>query len=244
MRIVQITDLHIGREGEDTFDTDVRGNFRKVLSLTKALNPNHIVLSGDLCFDDPEEEVYEWVRRQMEQLRIPYDLISGNHDDPVMMARLFNREEQLQDGELYYKKMIGDKDMLFLDTTTGEVSARQLDWLKQQMKDLRGPALLFMHHPPFLSKVPHMDRKYALQNREEVQETLFSYPFPVHVFSGHYHVDKTLQQKNVMLYITPACFFQIDQHEEDFKVDHRIPGLREITLENDTVLTTVKYARG
>jgi len=243
MRIVQITDLHIAREGVETFDTDVRGNFQRVLQLTHSLQPDHVVLSGDLCFDDPQEEVYVWVRNQMEALGIPYDLLSGNHDDPVMMARVFDREKQLQGGELFYQKKIAHQDFLFLDTTTGEVSTRQLNWLEEQLKALDEPAMLFMHHPPFLSNVPHMDRKYALQNREEIQELLFEHPYPVHIFSGHYHVDKTVQRQNVILYITPACFFQIDQHEKDFKVDHRIPGLREITLDHGAVLTTVMYAR-
>ena len=243
MKIIQITDLHIGRKGEDTFETDVRGNFLKILDLTQQLAPDHIVLSGDLCFDDPARDVYVWVHDQMEKLGITYDLLSGNHDDPVMMAEVFNRQNQLTGGELFYKKKIDDQVLLYLDTTTGEVSRQQLDWLKERLREQQGPVLIFMHHPPFLSKVPHMDRKYALNNREEVQQLLFWHPFPVHVFSGHYHVDKTVQRKNVMLYITPACFFQIDQHEEDFKVDHRIPGLREITLESGKVMTTVKYVR-
>jgi hypothetical protein len=37
---------------------------------------------------------------------------------------------------------------------------------------------------------------------------------------------------------------QIDQHELDFKVDHHRIGLREITLHEDSLLSTVHYLAG
>jgi Icc protein len=241
MKIIQITDLHIGKEGEDTFGVDVRNNFLRTLKMAQVLKPDYLIVSGDLCYQVPAESIYEWVKQCLEDSGLPYDLLSGNHDDPGMMAKVFGRESSLKEGELYFVRQLDNRPLLCLDTTTGVVSDAQLAWLEERLKEQSDETLLFMHHPPMLSRVPHMDRKYALRNREAVQNILFKFNFPIHIFAGHYHVDKTVYQKNVMIYITPACFFQIDQHSEEFRVDHRRPGLREIVLEDGKIMTTVKY---
>jgi len=243
MKIAQLTDLHIGQEGEDTFQTDVRGNFHNALDLLRHADPDYLVVSGDLCFRDPDPGIFRWVRERLDELAIPYDLISGNHDDPVMLAEVFDRSGLLQNGELYFLRELAGRTLLFLDTTTGVVSSAQLDWLDRQLVALTGQDLLiFMHHPPLHAGVPYMDSRHLLRNRESVRERLFQHDSAVRVFSGHYHVDKVVQRRNITLYLTPSCFFQIDQNTEDFAVDHRRPGIRIIHLDGDRLLSTVHYA--
>jgi Icc protein len=241
MRIVQLTDLHIGLEGEDTYGVDVRENFQKIKAAISALQPDHIVVSGDLCYRDGQQSIYTWVKAQLDDLGLPYDVISGNHDDPVMLANTFGLQADLHDGQVYYAKELGGKPVLFLDTTTGIVSTTQLEWLKAQLAANPTDIIIFMHHPPLLAGVPFMDNKYALKNRDEVLEVLFAHPHQISVFTGHYHVEKYVQQKNVAVFITPSCFFQLDQTEEDFKVDHYQIGFREITLNGTKLMHTVKY---
>ena len=243
MKIAQLTDLHIGRAGSPTFQTDVRGNFLNVLALLRQADPDYLVVTGDLCFRDPDPDVCHWVRAQLEGLALPYDLISGNHDDPVMLAEIFERQALLHGEELYFVRELNGHPLLFLDTTTGLVSQPQLDWLEQQLVERsQEEVLVFMHHPPVYGGVPYMDEHYALQNREAVQQLFFRHGAPIRVFTGHYHVDKVIQRRNTTVYITPACFFQIDQHSPSFAVDHRRPGLRIIELEEDRLLSTVHYA--
>ena len=241
MRIVQITDLHVGQPGEDTQGVDVRANFLKIKDAIKELQPDHLVLSGDLCFSYGEREVYDWIRDHLNQLDIPYDLISGNHDDPVLMAEAFGIVELLKNKELYFSRTIHGRLFLFLDTTTGIVSKAQLDWLSKKMAELDEPLVIFMHHPPIFADVPFMDGKHALRNQEDIQEVLFDFPHEITVFTGHYHVEKTIRKRNVVVHITPSCFFQIDQRSKEFKVDHHRIGLREIRLMDGVILNTVKY---
>ena len=85
MKIIQITDLHIDKENEYPFDIDVRKNFKRILRAARQAKVDHLVVSGDLCFDVGEVEIYEWVRDQLDLTRIPYDVIGGNHDDAMMM---------------------------------------------------------------------------------------------------------------------------------------------------------------
>lgn len=242
MRIIQITDLHINREREMTnFGIDVRSNFLQVIRKTADLAPDHLVLSGDLCYRDGDPEIYTWIRDHLDALEIPYDLISGNHDDPRLMAKVFRREHLLKNGELYFCRKMDQEMVLFLDTTTGAMSEGHLDWLRRQLHNLEGDMIIFMHHPPLLAGVPHMDRKYPLQNAGEVLRIFNEYPFRLNIFTGHYHVEKTIHWRNLSVHITPSCFFQIDMHRPDFQVDHFRIGLREIELLEGQIRHSVIY---
>ena len=226
MKLIQITDLHIGTDGEDTYGIDVRKNFLDVLEAVKNEKPDHVIISGDLCLMEGQSEVYEWIKGHLDASNLTYEVQSGNHDDPVLIAKCFGLETT--ENHIFYKKKIGEKNILFLDTTHYHLPDNQLVWLENELKKLDEELILFIHHPPLKSGVPFMDNKHYLKNMEAVQTVLFEYPHPIHIFCGHYHVDKVVQQKNLTVYITPACYFQIDYRETDFKVDHMRIGYREI----------------
>ena len=96
---------------------------------------DHLVVSGDLCFDVGEVEIYEWVRDQLDLTRIPYDVIGGNHDDAMMMAEVFGLQHLVTEDELYFAKKLGKATCLFLDSSRGFHSENQLKWLDRQLKN-------------------------------------------------------------------------------------------------------------
>lgn len=241
MTIIQLTDLHIGRADEDTYDLDVRGNFLKALEAVKAYKPDALVISGDLCYRAPAEEIYIWVKAQLDTLDIPVELISGNHDDPKMMASIFGLEEDLQEDGLYFVREIAGETVLFLETTPAEMYAPQLAWLKAKLAEYDKELIIFMHHPPLLSDVPFMDTKHAFKNRAEVQEIFCSHRHNLTIFTGHYHVDRTLRLKNMEVNITPSLFFQICRKSEEFAVDHTRPGYRIIKKRGEVLGHSVVY---
>ena len=243
MRIIQITDLHIGTEQEDTYGIDVRANLLNILNQVKSENPDHLVISGDLCYREGERSIYEWILSHLSNIDIPYSLLSGNHDDPSLLAEVFQITDQLQDGDLFYDKSFGKYPALFLDSTTGVLSSQQIGWLKTKLDKHNGNWLLFIHHPIVKAGVPFMDKNHSLKNKEQVIEILNAHPGNFYVFSGHYHVEKTVLFKNITQFITPSCFFQIDQHTEEFKVDHQQIGFREITIDNGSILNSVHYLK-
>ncbi len=239
MKIVQITDLHIAEEGEDTHGVDVRQNFQNTLNLVRSLSPELIVLTGDLCFDTGNEHIYQWVRSHLDFLQIPYTAIGGNHDLSPMLAKVFKLEHLLVGKELYYRREINGRPVLFLETSTGIMSANQLDWLEHELANLQEDVVVFMHHPPITGGVPFMDNKYALRNMEAVQSILFNFPHHLTIFCGHYHVEKTLCIRNLTVHITPSTYFQIDAHADGFKVDHYQIACREINLRDDGVVESM-----
>ncbi len=237
--------MHIAAEGENTFGVDVRQNFQKIINTIRSLSPDLVVLSGDICFDVGEEPVYHWVRSHLDFLKIPYTAIGGNHDDPVMLAKAFHIDHQLQGKELYYKRQLNGQTVLFLETSYGVVSENQLTWLKNELAHLDSDTVIFMHHPPVICGVPFMDNNHALRNMDKVQEVLFNFPHHLTIFCGHYHVEKTICLHNLTVHITPSTYFQIDWHLEGFKIDHYRIGCREINLRKDgAVESTVIYQEG
>ncbi len=243
MRIVQITDIHIGAEDEDTRDIDVRGNFPAILEMAEHLHPDYLVLTGDLCFSTGNAEAYYWIKVQMDQLALPFDIIPGNHDDTALMARIFEREHLLlPNGEMAFSRTLAGIAFLFLDTAAGVLSETQGNWLSDKLNQLSGPQIIFMHHPPLRAGVPFMDNNYPLQNPEVFQQAIQGYASPIHVFCGHYHVEKSIHHGSLSVHVTPSTFFQIDQFSERFAVDHYRPALRVIDLSGDgRLLHTVRY---
>ncbi len=244
MRIIQITDLHLGQAGEYTYGIDVRANFIKILAEAKALSPELIVLTGDFCFKEPQRSIYQWALPYVERLEIPFKVISGNHDDPLILAQEFKQEHHLAGKELYYQETWDQWPVLFLDTTTAQLSKTQMDWLEQALKEIQRDTIIFMHHPPIPSGVPYMDKNHSFKTQEFISELLSKLPFRIHIFTGHYHVDKIINRGNISVYITPACFFQINQYQVDFAPDHHLIGMRIIELEGDDLLSTVHYFEG
>ena len=86
-----------------------------------------------------------------------------------------------------------------------------------------------------------MDNKHPLTNRDEVADLLLHSARRIHTFCGHYHVDKVIQKGNLTVYITPSLFFQINDDFEEFQLDHKRVGFREIILADKTLRTGVRY---
>ena len=244
MRIIQITDLHIGQAGEDTYGVDVRANFLKILAEAKALNPDVLVLTGDFCFKEPQRAIYQWARTHLDALQIPYRVIAGNHDDAFLMAEEFALEKHLHRQELYYQEVWENWPVFFLDTSKAKISGTQFNWLQTQLSRITKDILIFMHHPPIHAGVPYMDQNHHFEHQASIQNLLGGLLCNAYIFTGHYHVEKAIQKQNISVYITPACFFQINQYQEGFAADHHRIGMRVIELRGDTLLSTVHYFEG
>lgn len=244
--IAQITDIHIGKVGESPNGMDVRSNFLKVLEEVRKSNVDYLVVSGDLCYDVGEIAIYQWIKVQLEGLEVPYFVIAGNHDDSRMMAEIFDLRQHLHHGELFYDFNIGGGGkLIFLDSSVGIVSEQQLDFMKQVCENSSIPCLLFVHHPPTLANVPHMDRNYALQNIENVQDAIEACVVsPQAIFCGHYHCGRSIQLPNLAttVFIAPSsAFFQINPDVDYFEVGSRCPAWRKIAWDGKRIIEDIKW---
>ncbi len=243
MRIIQITDLHIGREGEETRDVDVRSNLKRMLAVIPEFQPDLLVITGDICYKEPQEEAFIWLEAELSELKVAALIIPGNHDETYMIPHHFLPTDPDENEERYLTvEHEGDQvTLMFLDTQKGSMGKTQMDAITNYLSDAEKQILIFMHHPPVVTGVGFMDNHHAFQNQEEFQSEILKFGKPTHIFCGHCHVEKTISIKNMHVHITPSNFFQIKQDQDEFEVDHYDIGFRVIDWENGILRHRVEY---
>ena len=243
MRIIQITDLHIGGPEEFPFQVDVRSNFLRILDEVEKYEHDLLVISGDLCYQDGEVPIYEWIRSELEKRQLKYVVIPGNHDDAQMMVETFELPCELRQN-FFFNLPEPAPPVVFLNSGPGVLDSLQLEALQAYLKQTQQSICLFIHHPPLPMGVPYMDDNHAMRATEDLIAVLTTHPYPISIFTGHYHVEKSLRWKNLDIHITPSCFFQIDWKEQDFAVDHHRCALRWIEWDGTQLQHGLRYIEG
>ena len=244
MKLIQITDLHIGLENQNTRDVDVRKNFIHILEAIEKESADQIIITGDFCYKEPIAEIYEWIYQSLESRDLNYLIIPGNHDDNAMMEKTFSSKLHETSKELFYHKKFENWDALFLDTGPATMSYEQFNWLRNSLEKMDGDCLIFMHHPPVHCKTPFMDNNHAFKQIESFADALSLYTYQAQIFCGHYHILKDISVGNMHVHVTPSLFFQIRQDRQEFEIDHYNIAYRVIELEEDRVYSSVKYLPG
>lgn len=245
LRIAQISDTHIDATATLNRHTklDVRQQFLDVLQVLNKKNLDLLIISGDLAATAGEMEAYFWIQEALKTLACPYVVMMGNHDNIENMAFVFDLppSDLLSCNTLCFSRTFKGKRLLFLDSSTYKISARQLDWLRDQVHTQRDPVLLFVHHPPVHCGARFMDENYSLQDSEEVWSVLSQLDTIQAIFCGHYHTDLTVVLDNKQIYLTPSTMMQIDRDNADFAVAHARPGWRLIEWSEKCLRTYVEY---
>ncbi len=239
-RVVQLTDVHLGGEGATTFDVNGRQRFLDVLEEIVKLSPDTIWLTGDLCLDDPDPEIYPWVKSKLDALQIPYYVIAGNHDDSITLAKTFH-PTHLNNRELYYSKRLGGHFIVFLDTARGRLTNVQWDWFEKEIDNLSETLHIVMHHPPVYAGVPHMDNRHAFIEQERFIDLMECRDHPIHIYCGHYHTARYLRTGNMHIHIAPSTLFQINPYQHEFAMESTQGGIQIIDLDEDRVAASIRW---
>jgi Icc protein len=232
IRIAQISDLHIKPPGALAYgrvDT-AKALERCVVALNEFTPmPDFVVISGDLA-DTPTPEEYEHLKRLLAPLKLPFAGIPGNHDSRDMMRAAFPESPYaFSSGPLNQKIEAGGLDLLLLDSSVagkpyGELEASTLQWLDATLASHADrPALLFLHHPPFIAGIWHMDRQ-NLRNAAKLSPVIRRHPRVRLIATGHVHRATLTMFAGVPTTICPAPNHAVDldlEHlrEPSFKVE-------------------------
>jgi 3',5'-cyclic-AMP phosphodiesterase len=231
VHIARISDLHIKRPGSLAYGrVDTANALERCVA---ALNdfrprPDLVVISGDLA-DTPTVEEYEYLRRLLAPLALPFVAIPGNHDSRESMRAAFPQAYAASVGPLNQSVEVGGLALVLLDSSVagkphGELEAPTLQWLDTVLASAPDrPALLFLHHPPFQTGIWHMDRQH-LRNADELEPIVRRHPRLQLIAAGHVHRAALTMFGGVAATICPAPNHAVDLdlqelREPSFKVE-------------------------
>ena len=195
MRVLQLSDPHLL--------ADPQGRCRGRLALAcldhgwrQALAqlgsaPDLLLISGDLCQDESwggYGRLREWLAEVVAPLGIPAALLPGNHDHPFLLRAALGRSAALAPAAV----PLGPWTLLLLSShrpgaVAGWLETGQLDWLRQQLAQAPGPALVALHHPPVAIGGDSPLDAIALQAPQALLELLLAQPRVRGLVFGHIH---------------------------------------------------------
>jgi len=191
MRILQLSDPHLVAADQGL----VRGrpalaHFERALQLGGALNPDLVLVTGDLCQDESWGG-YARLRRVLSQhVRCSVALLPGNHDHPLLLDAVLGRRWTTAPADLLVQ---GVRVLLLsshrVGSAAGVLGSLQLHWLAQRLRcserrDL--PLVVTLHHPPIAIGDASMDA-IRLLDQACLEELLRPHRALRAVLFGHIH---------------------------------------------------------
>ncbi|MGA7994918.1 MAG: phosphodiesterase [Bradyrhizobium sp.] len=232
VHVAQISDLHIKPPGSLAYGrVDTAAALERCVAALNAFRPrpDFVVISGDLA-DTPTAEEYQYLKRLLAPLELPFAGIPGNHDSRELMRAAFpSAAYAFSSGPLNQRVEIAGLDLVLLDSSVpgkphGELDAPTLQWLEAMLATSPDkPALVFLHHPPFKTGIWHMDRQNLL-NAADLAAVVSRHPRVQRIATGHVHRATLTIFAGVATTICPAPNHAVDLdlaelREPSFKVE-------------------------
>lgn len=161
MLLVQITDPHLRADTAYPRHDPARALAAAVAAINRMQpRPDLVVLTGDIL--DRSTRDHGPALDILSALTVPLLPLSGNHDHPAGFRAAFGGCADYAAGHLSAICPLPDGAVVVLDSNDGRggagLDAARLDWLTGQLARLTGPVVLALHHPPFLTGIPRLDR--------------------------------------------------------------------------------------
>jgi 3',5'-cyclic AMP phosphodiesterase CpdA len=218
MLIAQITDTHIKPEGRLAYGVvDTAPYLARCIAAVEAAKPKPdvVLMTGDLV-DAGRPEEYARLRQLIAPLSMPSYLIPGNHDDRNAMRAAFPDHRYLPAGGEFLHYVVEDWPvrLIGIDTVVprrghGELCAERLEWLDRRLSERPDqPTIVFMHHPPFVTGIEHMD-KLSLRDPEKFGATIARHPQVERILCGHVHRSIQTRFYGTVASIAPSSAHQV-----------------------------------
>lgn len=236
MRLIQITDCHLGaQQSESLLGLNTDQSLDDVLQQIQSseISFDHLLCTGDVA-SEPHEDCYQRfetiIRSYFPQ---PLSWLAGNHDSAEIMAA--NQERLGIQSRLV---VLGDWVLVLLDSSVpgqvyGQLAASELDFLDHALRMHNDKhVIVSLHHQPILVGSEWIDQ-YILRNADTFFQLLDNFPHVKIVTWGHVHQEFQQQRNGVTLLGTPSTCVQFKPKCDEFTVDTQMPGYRWFDLRAD-----------
>jgi Icc protein len=195
MKIIQVTDIHLGQQGELRYGANLHERLARCIDDINARHADAAlcVFTGDLT-ETGEASSYADLKAALQALSVPYRLLPGNHDKRANLVAAFPKCADGESGFVQSVYATEEGSLLFLDTlaegrVAGELCEGRLAWLDARLNEAAGrPAYIFMHHPPIELGLAQLD-PLGLEQPERFLGLLRRHGNAGHIFFGHVHRD-------------------------------------------------------
>lgn len=217
MLLAQISDTHI-----DEADTLVYGRYDTSAALARAVEalnamdpqPDVVLHTGDITSHGSVAR-YERFREIMSELKAPYLLIPGNHDDRDALREVFGGTDRLPTTGTFLHYSVESHpvrliccDSVIEHETPGEMCPERLTWLEETLSaDPKRPAIVALHHPPFYTGMTGTSAKGLKAGGAEFEQLLRRNPQVVRVLAGHVHRPITTTFGGTLAFACPTTCY-------------------------------------
>ena len=192
MIIAQITDLHLGFDGEDNPCENTKRLRHVIHDLNQMQRQADIVLvTGDLV-ESGADWAYRKLKTELAALEAPYFLALGNHDKRSAFSDIFP-EFPLTNGFLQYTIEDWPVRIIVLDSLGegrhgGNFCETRAAWLKETLaEDKNRPTLIAMHHPPIETGIAWMTASDEDAWVRRIREIVSGQDNIIQIICGHIH---------------------------------------------------------
>lgn len=220
MLICQLTDLHVRPKGVASNRVSETNMFteracRVVAGFTP--RPDVVIITGDLTECGLEAEYANFSAIVSRTLSMPVYVIPGNHDRRDNLRRVLAHMPGVTSDPDFVQYVVEDHPvrLVMLDTLVpgeshGTLTAAQLDWLDRTLAAQPSkPTLVGMHHPPFITGLPHMD-EIGLLNHAEFRGVIARHRQVERIVCGHHHRPIVGQCSHAIVSISPSVAHQVE----------------------------------
>ncbi len=192
MLIAQITDLHIGFDGELSHCKNTARLNNVLLELTQMQRqPDVILITGDLV-ESGKNWAYEKLKTTLGTLQIPYFFALGNHDDRKAFKEVFS-DKYFNNGFLQYAIEDWPIRIIVLDSSKpgrhgGAFCSRRAKWLRDRLEEQPDkPTLIALHHPPIKTGIGWMTANSEDGWVKRIHKVIADHENVIQIICGHIH---------------------------------------------------------
>jgi 3',5'-cyclic AMP phosphodiesterase CpdA len=219
MLIAHITDLHIRPSGKPAYRASETNMLtERALDAVAALRPRPdvAIITGDLT-DCGLPEEYSLLQQLLSRLDMPVLMVPGNHDrrDNLIAGLSLDPRTVLDSGFVQFVADLGPMRLIGLDTlvpgqSSGALCEARLGFLQKALADADGkPVAIFMHHPPFICGIAHMDAIRLLDGADEFAAIVARHPNIERIVCGHHHRPIVTRFAGTIAQVAPSVTHQV-----------------------------------